>query len=37
MTRLNDERGPPLAGLDAAQIERYDALLTELYSYIPGV
>ncbi len=37
MTRLSDERGLPLTGLDAAQIERYDALLTELYSYIPGV
>lgn len=37
MTRPSDERGLPLSGLDAAHIERYDALLTELYSYIPGV
>ena len=37
MTRHSDERGLPLTGLDAAQIERYDALIHELYSYIPGV
>lgn len=37
MTRLSDERGLPLSGLNAAQIQRYDALLDELYSYIPGV
>lgn len=37
MTRLSDERGLPLSGLDTPQIERYDALLHELYSYIPGV
>ena len=32
-----DERNLPVSGLDAARIERYDELLNELYSYIPGV
>ncbi len=37
MTRLSDTRGLPLTGLNATQIERYETLLIELYSYRPGV
>jgi tetratricopeptide (TPR) repeat protein len=37
MTRLSDPRGLPLTGLNAQQMERYEALLNELYSYRPGV
>jgi len=37
MPTLNDIRGLPTTGLDAAQLEHYETLLTDIYTYRPGV
>ncbi len=37
MKPITDARGLALSGLDADQAEHYDALLTDLYLYRPGV
>lgn len=37
MLALNDVRGLPTTGLDAAQLLQFETLLTDLYTYRPGV
>jgi tetratricopeptide (TPR) repeat protein len=37
MSSLNDARGLPTSGVDQTQLDRYEAILVDLYLYRPGV